>query len=219
MTVAIELLDTAMKALPRELNDCPPLPEGVVVGRGTPTCRKAHTKFYPESVLAWDSFNNLLDRAERQPYVLHREVFFGTGAGPYGDSMKTQAMNGIRAAIESYAMNAFGFEIMDRDGFKRRLNEAMVKQAYEYAYRVDPPPLPERLLPEWGADYLSWALSHFYTDPSKEVVTGGSAASVTPFKRTIPRELPARVSLLASFIYGAAVEMHQAHRANASAVP
>ena len=213
--VATKLLGTAMNALPRDRDRCPPLLEEV--SRDTVTCRKAHTNFYPANMATWDSFDNLLDRVEKQPYALHRAVFFGTGAGAYGESMQTQAKDGIRAAIEDYAFNAFGANIWDRDGFRRRLNDAMVEQAYDYAYRADPPALQARILPGAGADFLSKALSLFYTAPPDPA--SDPPAGATLFGRTIPRELHKRVALLASFVYGAAMDMRKAHLESAPAVP
>jgi hypothetical protein len=217
--VAIEMLNQSMQALPSDRDHCPVPEPGAVSREQWKHCQYALTNFYPASALGANSFDVLLDRVRGQPYVLHRQVFFGTGTGAYGNMMTDRAKRGIRAAMEAYALKAYGAEVWNREQFRQRLPAAVVEQAYQYAYHIHPPARHTRVLTQDSADFVSRMLSAMNVKPSDPAqAQPGDAADVTSLLRTFPQELEKRVALLASLVYGAAMDMRKAHVAPAAGV-
>lgn len=201
--LATNLTSNAMQAVPFSTDKCPTASRDnatVTQIKQADDCRIAVASFYPQNVaengFSLQSMQVLIDRWNRQPYTLQKEVFFGKGANSYGAAAQKEALNAIKMAIKNFAQKSLRYNIMDYNRFRQLLDDEVAKQAYELAYGVDSPVDTPR--------NFEWLLSYVMSNNAElDLPQGG----IVPRTKMMPQELHERVARLAVLIYSAMMQM------------
>ena len=205
--LATELTSNAMQAVPFNSSQCPTASGGnatVTQIKQATDCRIAVSNFYPQNVAEngffLQSMQVLIDRWNRQPYTLQREVFFGKGANSYGAAAQKEALNAIKTAIRNFAQESLRYNIMDYKRFRQLLDNEVAEQAYELAYGVDSPVDTPRNNTGLFEQLLSYVMSD---NTELDLPQGG----IVPRTKMMPQELHERMARLAVLIYSAMMQM------------